>query len=199
MLAEASVPVLCGMFLEVTSPVLALMMVSVLLHDATALWDVSYAVGRREVSPVEQHVHSFLEMVPAAAVGFISILHWPQVLALFGISERRPDWGLRRKRQPLPLRYTAGMLTVQVLLEWLPAPSPSTMAGARGRRPSTVFWNGSHAKQITIDNPIRARSRNEMPIPRTRQRIFRLVLAGVISVIRCIRRSWWSTMALETP
>ena len=46
MLAEASVPVLCGMFLEVTSLVLALMMVSVLLHDATALGDVSY-VGRR--------------------------------------------------------------------------------------------------------------------------------------------------------
>jgi hypothetical protein len=93
MLAEASVPVLCGMFLEVTSPVLALMMVSVLLHDATALWDVSYAVGRREVTPVEQHVHSFLEMVPAAAAACISILHWPQVLALFGISGKRPDLG----------------------------------------------------------------------------------------------------------
>ena len=59
-------------------------------------------------------------MVPAAAVAFISILHWPQVLALFGISVKRPDWGLRLKSRPLPWCYTAGMLAAQVLLEWLP-------------------------------------------------------------------------------
>src|SRR3954469_14793688 len=50
MLTEAAIPVLAGLFLEVTSPVLALMIASFLLHDMTALWDVSYAVTLREVT-----------------------------------------------------------------------------------------------------------------------------------------------------
>lgn len=81
---------------------------------------MTYAITRREVTPIEQHVHSFLEMVPAAAVAFISILHWPQLLALLGIGNKRPDWSLRRKRRPLPWRYIAAMLGIQVTLEWFP-------------------------------------------------------------------------------
>jgi hypothetical protein len=77
MLTEAAIPVLGGMFLEITAPVLALML---LVHDATALWDVSYAVTKRNVTPIEQHVHSFLEMVPLMAVSFVSVLHWPQLI-----------------------------------------------------------------------------------------------------------------------
>lgn len=99
MLTEAAVPVLAGMFLEITSPVLALMIASVLLHDATALWDVSFAVERREVTPIEQHVHSYLEMIPVMAVSFIAVLHWPQLCALLGIGRKQPDWGIRWTRR----------------------------------------------------------------------------------------------------
>jgi hypothetical protein len=100
---------------------LALMIVAMLLlHEAAALRDVSYAASRREVTPVEQHVHSFLEMVRAAAVSFVSFLHWPQLLALFGVGDSRPDWRVRWKRKALPWRYTASMLTAEVALEWLP-------------------------------------------------------------------------------
>jgi hypothetical protein len=134
MLTEAAIPVLGGMFLEITSPILALMLVSVLLHDATALWDVSYAVEKREVTPLEQHVHSFLEVVPAAAVAFISILHWPQLLALLGIGGKRPDWTLRWKRQPLPWRYTGTLLAAQIALEWLPYLEELLRTLARSRR-----------------------------------------------------------------
>ena len=120
MLTEVAIPVLCGMFLEITSPVLALAIAAALLHDATALWDVSYAVTRREVTPIEQHVHSFLEMVPMAAIAFISVLHWPQLLALLALSDKRPDWRLRWKQRPLPWAYATAMLAAQVGLEWLP-------------------------------------------------------------------------------
>ncbi|MBN9562810.1 MAG: diguanylate cyclase [Alphaproteobacteria bacterium] len=119
MLVEAAIPVLAGMFLEVTSPVLALMLAAFLLHEATALWDVSYAVTRREVTPIEQHVHSFLEMVPLMAVSFLSVLHWPQLRALFGFGGR-PDWSIRRKRRKLPVGYVATMLSLMAALEWGP-------------------------------------------------------------------------------
>jgi len=133
MLTEAAIPVIGGMFLEITSPVLALMIAAMLLHDTTALWDLTYAVTKREVTAVEQHVHDYLVMVPVMAASFISVLHWPQLLALFGIGRNRPDWSIRLKRRPLPWRYIGIMLTAQVALEWLPYLEELTRT-LRGRR-----------------------------------------------------------------
>jgi hypothetical protein len=120
MLAEVSLPVLAGLFLEITPPVLGLMLASFFLHEATALWDVSYAVTRREVTPIEQHAHSFLEMVPLMALSFIAVLHWPELRALFGLASEPADMSIRVKDRPLPTRYVAGALGANVLFEALP-------------------------------------------------------------------------------
>jgi hypothetical protein len=120
MMLEAGVPLLAGVFLEITSPVLALMIASFLLHEATALWDVSYAVTRRNVTPIEQHVHSFMEIVPLMAVSFAVVLHWPQFLALFGLNDEPVDTSIRLKQEPLPLSYIACLLSSLVFLEGLP-------------------------------------------------------------------------------
>ena len=120
MLIEVGVPVIAGLFLEITSPVLALMIASFLLHEATALWDVSYAVTVREGHAFEQHVHSFLEMIPLTALSFVAVLHWPEAAALLGRGGRRPRWSLRRKRPGLPGGYLAVTLTATLLIEWLP-------------------------------------------------------------------------------
>ncbi|MGE5548427.1 MAG: hypothetical protein ACM33T_16095 [Solirubrobacterales bacterium] len=119
MLAEMGTPVLAGLFLEITPPVLGGMIGAFFLHEATALWDVGYAVTRREVTPVEQHVHSFLELVPLMAVSFICVLHWRQVRALIG---REVPLGapIRFKHEPLPRAYLAGALGSMGLLEGLP-------------------------------------------------------------------------------
>ena len=134
MLTEAAIPVLAGLFLEITSPVIALMIASLLLHDMTALWDVSYAVTLREVTPIEQHVHSFLEMVPLMAVAFVCVLHWPQVLALFGIGREKADRSLRLKSRPLPWRYVTTMLGTMAALEWAPYLEELTRTLANRRR-----------------------------------------------------------------
>jgi hypothetical protein len=120
MLIEVGIPVLAGIFLEITSPLFALMIPSFLLHEATALWDVAYAVTLREVTPIEQHVHSFLELIPLMAISFVAILHWPQFLALFGLGGEKPDCRLTTKRKPLPKNYVAGLLTALIGLEALP-------------------------------------------------------------------------------
>ena len=67
------------------------------------------------------------------AVSFVSVLHWPQLLALFGIGPSRPDWRIRCKSCPLPAGYAVAMLTAQVILEWLPYPEEfgRTLAAAR--------------------------------------------------------------------
>lgn len=120
MLLEMGLPVLAALFLEITSPILALMVASFLLHEATALWDVSYAVRWREVTPFEQHVHSFLEMLPLMSLAFVGALHWKRVAPIFRGRPREADWGIRLKRPPLSARYVWGVLGAMAALELAP-------------------------------------------------------------------------------
>lgn len=75
MMAEAGIPVLAGLYLELNAGVIALSLGALLAHEVTMLWDVAYAVRRRFVSPTEQHVHSALEMLPFCALSFLLCLH----------------------------------------------------------------------------------------------------------------------------
>src|SRR6195952_372602 len=88
MLAEIGVPLGAAIFLQVDAALFALMIVAFFAHELTALWDVSYAVSARVVTPIEQHVHSFLEMIPLMAFLALAQRHWPQLLALFGQGEQ---------------------------------------------------------------------------------------------------------------
>lgn len=76
MFGEVGVPLLAALFLNVNALIIAIMIAAFFLHEATALWDVSYATTARTVTPVEQHVHSFLEMIPLLAVVSVISLHW---------------------------------------------------------------------------------------------------------------------------
>jgi len=84
MFVEVGLILLPGLFLEINSLVIALAIAIFVIHEATALWDISYAVSERYVSPYEQMVHSFLEIVPLMAIGSVVALHWGQFLATFG-------------------------------------------------------------------------------------------------------------------
>ncbi|HTJ55064.1 MAG TPA: diguanylate cyclase, partial [Nitrosospira sp.] len=83
MFAELGLPLLAAIFLQINAGIIAIMIVAFFIHEATALWDVSYAVTARDVTPIEQHVHSFLEMIPLMAILFVVSRHWDQFLALF--------------------------------------------------------------------------------------------------------------------
>lgn len=120
MFAEVGAPLLAAMFLNVDALVIAVMIVAFLLHEATALWDVSYAVTVREVTPIEQHVHSFLEMIPLMAMLSVIGLHWGQFLALFGFGHERADFSIVAKPTPLPATYVASILAAILVFEFLP-------------------------------------------------------------------------------
>ena len=120
MFGEIAVPLLACLFLDINALIFLLMIAGFLAHEATALWDVSYAVKRRWVSPVEQHVHSFLEMMPLMAGLLVGLLHWPQLLALFGLGSEAPRFALQGKDPALPFAYIAAVLSAALLLELLP-------------------------------------------------------------------------------
>jgi hypothetical protein len=89
-LSEMAIPTLAAIFLEINALIIAVMIGCLLLHEATAIWDVSYAYRTREVRPIEQHIHSFLEMLPLMGLLVIVTLHWGQFLSLFGVGVERP-------------------------------------------------------------------------------------------------------------
>lgn len=120
MLVEMGVPALAALFCEIDALVLAMALVAFALHEATALWDVSYAMQLRSISPFEQHVHSFLELIPLLAISCMIFLHRWQFMALMGLGPEMPDWGLRLKEQPLPTAYVLGVLAAITLLQICP-------------------------------------------------------------------------------
>ncbi|WP_394517407.1 diguanylate cyclase [Pantoea sp. SGAir0175] len=120
MFLEMGIPLLLALFFEVNALIIALMIVLFFCHEATALWDVSYAVKSRKVTPVEQHIHSFLEMVPLMALLLVISRHWPQFLALFGAGNEAPRFTLTLRADPLPQGYIIGVLCAIVVFELLP-------------------------------------------------------------------------------
>jgi hypothetical protein len=119
MMSEGGVAAMLGLFCEVNAGVLSTSYAALALHEATAIWDVAYADGRREVSPTEQHVHGFLERVPLMATVLLTVLHWDQARSMVG-SGGRADWRLRRKRRPLSAGYRAAVLFAVTSLMALP-------------------------------------------------------------------------------
>lgn len=81
------------------------------MHEATALRDVRTAVrSDREVTPLEQHVHSFLESLPFGALSALMCLHADQVKALLRGGGGHPDaWRPVPRRRPLSRGCLAGI------------------------------------------------------------------------------------------
>lgn len=61
-------------------PALGAMAAAVILHSVLAHLDVRYSHQRRYISPLEQRIHGFLEVLPLVAVGLIAVLWWPQLV-----------------------------------------------------------------------------------------------------------------------
>jgi hypothetical protein len=130
---EMAIPTLAAIFLEINALIIATMIVCLVAHEATAIWDVNYAYRRREVTPTEQHVHSVLEMLPLMGLLIIVTLHWQQFLSLFGVGQEIAEFTVRLKEPPLPWLYVSTILSLVVLFEILPY-LEELMRGIRHRK-----------------------------------------------------------------
>jgi hypothetical protein len=66
---------------------------------------VTLAPEEREVSPVEQHIHSLLEVLPLRAMAFAACLHADEVRAAVRGGRGPEDWRLLPKDRPLAAAY----------------------------------------------------------------------------------------------
>ncbi|MEV6840737.1 diguanylate cyclase [Streptomyces sp. NPDC051133] len=111
MMAEVGAPIALTLRYEVNPLLLALQLGAAAVHEATALWDVRTAVDSdREVKPVEQHVHSFLESLPFGGLASLMCLHADQARSLLRGGRGDPNaWRLVPRRRPLSPGYLAGI------------------------------------------------------------------------------------------
>jgi hypothetical protein len=112
-------PVLAGLLLEINALILFVMGVGLVAHEATSLWDPHYAHSKRDIAPIEQHVHSFQEIIPIVLFALVCVLHWEQFVALLAWSDTA-RFSLEWKQDPLPAAYLAAVLSASLLFVELP-------------------------------------------------------------------------------
>lgn len=139
---EMAVPVALVMNFEVNALVIAVMLVFWALHEATAVYDVMYAVQHREVTPIEQWVHSYLGVLPLLSLVLVVTLHWSQFLALFGFGAEPAKFELMWKMPQLPLWYQAALMSGTFIFVVLPYANELWRGLRAGGKPKLVSPGG---------------------------------------------------------
>ncbi|SAK75734.1 hypothetical protein AWB76_04955 [Caballeronia temeraria] len=111
-LAEGAAIVLCALFLTINAFAICTMAALIVVHEFTVYFDLRYAGGQRVITPVEQMVHSVLEMAPI--MGFaIVCLAYPDALA--SVTRSTASFALALREPPLPLLGVATVLLLCLL------------------------------------------------------------------------------------
>lgn len=120
MLVAIGVPATMALLWEINESVIAASIAGTAAHELIVLWDTAYAADRRRVTMTEQHIHSFLEVLPWASMAILMILHPDSLQALFRRGNRKGVWGLRHKQRPIKRRHLATIFTSLSLCLGLP-------------------------------------------------------------------------------
>jgi hypothetical protein len=118
LLAEGGIALVAVAFLEVNAGVMLLVFAAFLVHECTTYVELRYTVPLREVRPIEQMIHSFMEILPLAMLMLLAVMRWDQADALFGGDT--PDFDLRPKAEPWPASYLLGAGVAVLLLNIVP-------------------------------------------------------------------------------
>src|ERR1700710_476442 len=73
---QIGIPIFLGLFFHINVLILLIMFAALVFHVWVAHCDVAYARGKREISMLELHVHSFLETLPFFAVALLICINW---------------------------------------------------------------------------------------------------------------------------
>jgi hypothetical protein len=120
-------------FLEINAAVLLLVSAAFVAHEITTWVELRYTVPLREVRPIEQMIHSFMELLPLAMLMLLAAMRWGEVSALF--EGGTPDLDLRPKSDPWPAPYLLGAGLAVLLFNILPMAEESLRCARADRRP----------------------------------------------------------------
>ena len=109
------VPILIVLFFRVDAGVLLVLVAFAVAHHCVAYADLRYATGKRDITPIEQMVHSFLELLPLTAWLLLVAIHFDQLEAL-----RRGSADLSFHIEPRLFGYVVSVLVGAFLFGLLP-------------------------------------------------------------------------------
>lgn len=139
-LLEMGFAVLLALFLRISALVILIMFAMWVLHHVTTYWDLKYASRTRGIGPIEQMVHSVLEMTPLFALAVICIAHRDELLPLVA-SGGMAAFSFAWKDPPLPASTIAGV-NLRIRHPWRRTiPPGNCCVSARVPR----FWQGWHS------------------------------------------------------
>jgi hypothetical protein len=113
-------PLAAGLFFKVDAGVLMLMALFVVLHHTIAYVDVRYANQTRVVRPIEQIVHSFLELLPVTAFLLMVCLEFDQLEGILGFGGAEADFAFHLRTPPLPVWYVLPVLLGALIMGLAP-------------------------------------------------------------------------------
>jgi hypothetical protein len=73
--------------------VFAILIAAVVLHTVLSYLDVSFTERRRYISPLEQHAHAFMDVIPLVVVALVIVIEWPNAVHAWGLHRRDPMLG----------------------------------------------------------------------------------------------------------
>jgi hypothetical protein len=109
-----AIAVVLALAFEVTAGSALLLLALVIAHAVVGYIDSQIAFRtRRMVRPVEQHLHSVLDMAPVVALAWLLVTTWP--------AATDAGWTLQPRRPVFPFAVWLGMLAPPVVLCVVPA------------------------------------------------------------------------------
>lgn len=109
MFAQTGLGGIAAMILQVNLGLLALLVLLFLLHECTTWLELRFVNERRKINSTEQMVHSFMELLPLAAI-----------LLLADMYDGSGEWSLRVKDEPLPVTYLVTSCVAVTALNIIP-------------------------------------------------------------------------------
>lgn len=115
-----AIPTILALFMEINALFFLIAALAIVFHHVVAFIDVRYANRTRPVTPFEQMVHSFLEIMPITAFLLLAVLYWLQFLDLLRLHLGAGSFVLQIKNHQLPLWYVLSAIGAAALCNLAP-------------------------------------------------------------------------------
>jgi hypothetical protein len=130
-LALLALAIVIGLAFQMGRAVGLLLLVLVVMHAAVGYWDTRTAFERRRViTPLEQHIHSVLDMAPWIALAWLLATTWPAAAS--------DGWQISPRRPALPFAIWSAVLAPAAALSVVPALLEFNAAWKARREPRAI-------------------------------------------------------------
>lgn len=140
---QVGIPVFLGLYFEINALLFTVMFLVLVFHEWVAHQDVAYAKNTRQISMLETHVHSFLEVIPFVIVALIVIINWSHFVDFITLNWAG-QWSLEFKQHPLDVNYIAAYVALLLIADVAPYMEEFLRCWRHGKLSSQASTSKAH-------------------------------------------------------